>query len=107
MSIDYRTIGKRIKEKRKLCSMTQERLAEELGVSVGYVSQIERGITRVNLDTLSNISAILDCEITELLTNVDGRRDGFLSVELSEIFNSLNERQRKMLLEIAEIVKNN
>lgn len=87
--------------------MTQEKLAEELGVSVGYISQIERGITRVNLDTLSNISSILDCEITEILTNVDERRDGFLSVELSEIFNSLNEHQRKMLLDIAEIIKNN
>lgn len=107
MCINYKIIGRRIKEKRKLCSMTQEKLAEELNVSVGYVSQIERGITRVNLDMLSNISAVLDCEITEFLTNTDERRGGFLSLELSRIFDSLNERQRKMLLEIAEIIKNN
>ena len=44
MSIDYKIIGKRIKERRKICQITQETLAEKLGVSVGYISQIERGI---------------------------------------------------------------
>ena len=43
MSIDYKIIGKRIKERRKICQITQETLAEKLGVSVGYISQIERG----------------------------------------------------------------
>ena len=30
MSIDYKIIGKRIKERRKICQITQETLAEKL-----------------------------------------------------------------------------
>ena len=66
MSVDYSMIGKRIKQKRKQLHQTQDYLAEALGVSVGYVSQIERGVTKISLDTLSAISSFLQCDITEL-----------------------------------------
>ncbi len=68
MSVDYQTIGRRIKDKRKALHQTQDHLAEALGVSVGYISQIERGVTKVNLDTLSKIATHLSCELSELLT---------------------------------------
>ena len=48
--------------------MTQERLAEALSVSVGYISQIERGVTKINLDTLAAVAAHLNCELSELVT---------------------------------------
>lgn len=105
MSIDYSVIGKRIQERRKNCGMTQERLAEKLRVSVGYISQLERGITRANLDTLSNISSELGCDITYFLTDVTINDKNFLNDELARIFNDMNYSQRKMLLEIAEIIK--
>ncbi len=43
MNVDYFAIGQRIKQVRRDRGMTQERLAEALSVSVGYISQIERG----------------------------------------------------------------
>lgn len=52
MSVDYRIIGQRIKIKRKSIRKTQDHVAEALSVSVGYISQIECGVTKVNLDTL-------------------------------------------------------
>ena len=42
MNVDYGAIGQRIKQVRRSRDMTQERLAEALSVSVGYISQIER-----------------------------------------------------------------
>ena len=50
--MDYGAIGQRIKQVRRSRDMTQERLAEALSVSVGYISQIERGVTKINLDWL-------------------------------------------------------
>ena len=47
MSIDYKLIGSRIKSERIRQKITQEKLAESLDVSVGYVSQLERGITKI------------------------------------------------------------
>ena len=102
MSIDYKIIGKRIKERRKICQITQETLAEKLGVSVGYISQIERGIAHANLDTLANISHELNCDITEFLSNVTEKNNDFLN-----LLNTMNDKQKKMLFDIAEIIKQN
>lgn len=107
MSIDYKIIGQRIKSKRIERNMTQEELSEKLGVSVGYISQLERGITRINLDTLSNISLELNCDITGFLTDVTITGKNFLNTDIMVVFESMNDIQRKMLLEIAEIIKNN
>ena len=59
MHIDYKLIGERIKKIRKACGLTQEILAEKLNVSIGYISQVERGITKISLDLLAAISSIL------------------------------------------------
>lgn len=68
--MDYGAIGQRIKQVRRSRDMTQERLAEALSVSVGYISQIERGVTKINLDTLAAVAAHLNCELSELVTGV-------------------------------------
>ena len=49
MNVDYKLIGERIQKTRKSKGMTQDVLAEKLGVSIGYVSQVERGITKISL----------------------------------------------------------
>ena len=67
MVIDYKIIGKRIKMVRKDNNMTQEVLAEKADVTVGYISQIKRGICKVNLDTLAIIANILNCEVSFLI----------------------------------------
>lgn len=41
--IDYAVIGKRIQKKRQERSITQEKLAEQVGISVVYLSKIENG----------------------------------------------------------------
>lgn len=50
MSIDYKLLGNRIKEQRIAKGTTQEHFAEQMDVSVGYVSQMERGITKISLE---------------------------------------------------------
>ncbi len=104
MSVDYLRIGQRIKAKRKSQGKTQENLAEALSVSVGYISQIERGVTKISLDTLSEISVFLGCELTEFLAGVTPGQKRYLSSELQEIYRNLNEEKRSMLLEIAEVI---
>lgn len=100
MSIDYGLIGKRIKTYRKNRKMTQENLAELLDVSVGYVSQIERGATKINLDTLSNISYHLHCDITNLLSNSVLNSSSYLNDEFSSALSLLDDKQKKLLLDI-------
>lgn len=70
MSVDYKQIGRRIQEERKKTKITQETLAEMLDVSLGYVSQIERGITKPNLTTIDNICNYIGCDLSYIITGV-------------------------------------
>ena len=107
MSVDYKLIGTRIKSKRKEKSITQESLAERLFVSVGYISQVERGYSKPNLEFLSSLCQILDCDISELVSNVTIEKDDFLNDELNKIFTSMNSNQKNILFEIAKIIVQN
>ena len=107
MAIDYVSLGKRIQARRKLCHFTQENLAEKISVTVGYISQIERGITKVNLDTLSKIAESLDCELTEFLTGTTRKASSYLSEDLNKIFTKLTPGNKKIILEISEVVLKN
>ena len=104
MNIDYKLIGKRIAAERKKAGLTQEKLSEKLLVTVGYISQIERGITRVNLDTLAQISTILQCDIAYLITGTAINSQNYLNEELSRKVYSMNTQQKKALLKICEAI---
>ena len=107
MSVDYVSIGKRIQAKRKSQNKTQEALAEAIEVTVGYISQIERGITKVNLETMSNIAEILECDITEFLTGSTKNTTNYLSDDINKIFGKLNSTNKKTLVEISEVLLKN
>lgn len=107
MSIDFYTLGQRIQKKRKSQNKTQENLAEAISVTVGYVSQIERGITKVNLETLSCIAEYLCCDISEFLSDTVKKTDNYLSEEFSSVLKNLNSNNRKILLEVAQVLEKN
>ena len=104
MSVDYRSIGGRIKQRRKAAGMTQEQLAERLFVTVGYVSQLERGISKTNLDMLSKICTILDCDMAYLVTGASTGRQDYLAMELANKYARLDQKHRRMLLDMIDVI---
>ena len=59
-------LGSRISELRKNRHLTQDQLAEKVGINPKYVSSIERGKENPTLDTFINIADSLDVNIGEL-----------------------------------------
>ena len=57
--MDRMGIGTRISELRSTASMTQERLAGELDVSVQYISRLERGMVGMSTNTLIRLCEVL------------------------------------------------
>ena len=105
MNVDYKLIGERIQRVRKSRGMTQEIMAEKLDVSIGYVSQVERGITKISLDLLAAISSILDCDVASLISGSAVNSEIYLNSEIIEEISRLNNRQKKYILSIIKLTK--
>ncbi len=61
---DAAPVGEQIRDLRKAKNLTITALAERIGRSVGYISQIERNITAVSIDRLKEIAEALDVQIS-------------------------------------------
>lgn len=104
MVIDYKLIGERIKNARKKNNMTQELLAEKADVTVGYISQIERGICKVNLDTLAVIANIINRKVSFLIDGTSHLNNSYLKNEITEKIMLCNDRQKKLILEFIDLL---
>jgi transcriptional regulator with XRE-family HTH domain len=60
-------LGMRVREVRKLRGLSQERLAEKVGVDPKQISRIEGGKSAPSFETLEAISIHLQVEMTDLL----------------------------------------
>lgn len=60
-------IGKFIQEQRKKQKLTQEQLAEKLGITKAAVSKWERGLSLMDMSLLKPLSDILDVSIVEII----------------------------------------
>lgn len=104
MALDYSIIGERIRKARLENNITQEKLAEELDVSIAFVSRIECGTTHINLKRLSQI-----CNIKEgvILNGTNVSSDNYLSKEFNELFLNCSKDTQKLIYDIAKIIIEN
>lgn len=104
MNLDYKVIGKRIKETRLLKRMTQEDVANELGISVAFLSRVERGSSQINLKRLSDLSEILDTSIAYFLTGVETTDKEYLHREFKEILDICSPTKQRLIYEVAQLI---
>ncbi len=58
------TVGKKIKRLRTRNKITLKELSSKSNLSVGFLSQLERGLTSIAIDTLENIADIFNVEMS-------------------------------------------
>ena len=58
-TVDYKDLGAKVRQARKKLGMTQESLAEAIGVSASFVGHIERGTRVASLDTVVTLCNVL------------------------------------------------
>lgn len=66
-NMDYVDLGKRVRARRMELNWTQERLAQEIGVSTSFVGHIERGSRKASIDTLVLLANAMEISTDELL----------------------------------------
>ena len=58
--------GTRLQELRQRAGLTQEQLADKIGVTIESVSNMERGIHGPKFETLENIASVLKVPVKKL-----------------------------------------
>ena len=87
--MDQEKIGKFIAELRKEKNMTQEQLAEKMGVTDKSISRWENGKTMPNISIINILANELNCTIQELLNGRKMTKEELL--DLRETINNLVE----------------
>ncbi len=98
------SLGDYLKEQRLAARLSLRQLADQVGVSNPYLSQIERGLRRPSADVLQQLARALRISAEQLYVRagiVDPDTDRTGSVELAILADpSLTERQRQSLLDV-------
>lgn len=71
-------IGTKIKKQRLYHKMTLKQLSDATGLSIGYLSQVERGLGTLSLPALENLSNIL--QRPDCIQPSERKTSGFQSV---------------------------
>ncbi len=67
-------IGEKIRNLRLASELTQEELAERSGLTKGFISQIERDLTSISLDSLEHLLTALNTSLDRFFSESAGER---------------------------------
>jgi len=107
MALDFKIIGRRLKKARINAGLTQEKLAEQLNVSVAFLSRVETGSSHVNLKRLEQICRITGVSEGYILSGVSQDSNSYLNNEFSELLRDCSPEQIKLIYNIAKVIKEN
>ena len=98
--------GKIFRDYRKKAKITQEDLAEELGISLKYISRVENGNNGVKTQNLIQYMNILGVSpnllFGKFMTHPNIRKD----MDLYEKIAKLSEEQKEFISSIIDLVQN-
>lgn len=97
--IDTETIGKIIKKLRVDKQMTQEELAEKIDISTNYLSKVERGLSRLNIEAFLKMAEILSFSLNDFGINTTPEHQrGKTKQELLKKVLSIPEKDAEIYL---------
>lgn len=103
--IDYKLLGKRIKEKRVQKGKTQEQVGEMLEISNEYVSKLETGSVRISLRRLAEISLLLDVPIDFFITGIIKEAPEYKENELIKTLEDLSSKEKDVIYNVIKQIK--
>ncbi|OGW19085.1 MAG: hypothetical protein A2077_02915 [Nitrospirae bacterium GWC2_46_6] len=99
-------IGQRIRELRKKRGLTQEKAATMAGITGKHLSSIELGKENPTLNTLINLSAVLEVELWELLNYGHELSIKELQREVSAYFKTSKYEDLRLVLKFINTISN-
>ena len=103
--MDYYAIGQRIRKVRKAQKISQETLAEKIGISVTHMSHIETGNTKLSLPVLVDLAEALEVRTDELLYNGNVIERSAAIDSIVQLLDSCTTQQIRIIEDIIKATK--
>ena len=95
--IDYASIGYQVKKARQEKKITQEQLAEAVGVGVTHISHLETGSGTVSLKVFLAIVNYLECSADEVLCKEIAKAKPLANNWLTELVADCDQTEIKII----------
>lgn len=103
--MDYYAIGQRIRRIRRAHGLSQEELAEKIGISTTHMSHIETGNTKLSLPVFVELAAALEVRTDELLYDESVAERSTALEEIVEMLDSCSTQEVKILEDVLKATK--
>jgi len=110
-------VGKRVRHRRWMVGMTQQQLAEKVGIKFQQIQKYETGMNRVSASRLWDIAEALDVPVGYFFEGLDPHQDTMAAsgvpgdilgdkeaLELVRSYYAIPAHQRKRLFELARVL---
>ena len=109
-------VGKRVRHRRWMVGMTQQQLAERVGIKFQQIQKYETGMNRISASRLWDISEALGVSVAfffEGLGDIPAESDAAMpgdiladkeALELVRSYYAIPENQRRRLFELARVL---
>jgi len=108
-------VGKRVRHRRWLAGMTQQQLAESVGIKFQQIQKYETGMNRISASRLWDIAGTLGVPVSYFFEGLDstGTADADLpgdiladkeALELVRSYYAIPEQQRRRLFDLARVL---
>lgn len=95
-------LSQMIRDKRKELSISQEKLAEMMGVTPSFVGQVERGESSPSVETLFAFVQCLNLDVNNLFYGIaDSQKD---IDEICNLARRMDARKRLLLVEYVRLL---
>ncbi|MCC5985050.1 MAG: helix-turn-helix transcriptional regulator [Rhodobacteraceae bacterium] len=108
-------VGKRIRQRRWMLGMTQQQLAEAVGIKFQQIQKYETGTNRVSASRLWDVAHALDVSISFFFEGLDQQANGATdmpeellenreAMHLVRAYYAIPENQRRRLVDLARVL---
>ena len=108
-SLDYKQLGKRIKQVRKMKSLSQNALAEKAELTPNFIAKIEGNNTSISLKTLVNIANALEISIDYLFLNdttmLEQGKKTSTDLFIDNMLQDFSESDKELLIDMINVFK--
>ena len=103
--MDYVLLGQRIRAARLSAGISQEQLAEMVGLTSQHISHTEVASTKISLPSLVKIANALNTSIDKLLSDSIHDSKPYLMDDVQRVFSDCDPDEVYVMLEAANAVK--